>query len=156
MEGKPIRFIHGHNADSGEDHRWWDGGRAVVNGYVRVNRPDHPRADNKGYVPEHHLVVEEKIGRVIPEGAVVHHVNGDPGDNRPENLVVCEDQAYHLLLHQRQRALESCGHAGWRKCGYCGEYDHPESMFVPDVPGQSPYHRDCHARYERNRTGGGR
>jgi DNA-directed RNA polymerase sigma subunit (sigma70/sigma32) len=31
----------------------------------------------------------------------VHHVNGDRSDNRPANLVICEDQSYHQLLHQR-------------------------------------------------------
>lgn len=33
------------------------------------------------------------------------HVNGDPQDNRPANLVICQDQSYHQLIHQWARAL---------------------------------------------------
>ena len=71
------------------------------------------------------LVAEESLGKSLPVGAVVHHVNGNKVDNRPSNLVICQDTAYHFLLHVRMRALRVCGHANWRKCGYCGEYDDP-------------------------------
>lgn len=56
-------------------------------------------------VGQHVLVAEKALGKPLPKGAVVHHVNGKPWDNRPENLVVCPNQAYHALLHARMREL---------------------------------------------------
>ena len=108
----------------------------------------HPRANQGGYVREHILVVERALGWPLPLGAEVHHTNGDTGDNRPENLVVCESHSYHALLHQRLRALRACGNAGWRKCKYCKHYDDPAKLCIY---GASAVHRECVNRYNRHR-----
>lgn len=54
---------------------------------------------------EHTLIAEKALGKRLPETAKVHHFDLDPANNAPGNLVVCPDQAYHLLLHRRQREL---------------------------------------------------
>lgn len=36
--------------------------------------------------PEHHIVMEKKIGRPIRRGETVHHKNGIRSDNDPDNL----------------------------------------------------------------------
>lgn len=53
-------------------------------------------------VYEHVWLAEKALGKPLPEKAVVHHMNEQPADNyTPFNLVICPDQAYHLLLHRR-------------------------------------------------------
>lgn len=140
----------------GARHGSWKGGRTVINGYRVLQVHGHPRADPNGYVYEHVLVVERALGKLLRPTASVHHVNEDRTDNRNGNLVACQDNAYHMLLHQRQRALEACGHAGWRVCRVCRKYDDPANLSIPKKPKQSPAHRSCHAEYERRRRQGKR
>ncbi len=60
--------------------------KGTSKGYVHVLRPDHPRANNHGYVLEHILVMETRLGRPLRDGEVVHHKNGVRHDNLPDNL----------------------------------------------------------------------
>lgn len=87
-------------------------------GYKRLNN-----------IQEHVAVAERALGRKLPKGANVHHIDGNPGNNRNDNLVICPDMAYHKLLHLRQDALAACGHADWLKCRYCKKYDDPKNMY---------------------------
>lgn len=55
---------------------------------------------------EHIHVAEEALGRPLPDKAVVHHMNEKPMDNHTfMNLIICPNQAYHMLLHKRMRDL---------------------------------------------------
>ena len=96
----------------------------MSHGYVAIKKPNHPHASINGYVLEHILVAEKALGKFLPEGAIVHHVNGDVSDNRPCNLVVLQNKGEHQKLHKRLRALRTCGDSKKRVCIYCGEYDH--------------------------------
>lgn len=52
-----------------------------------VRCPDHPRAQ-RGYVPEHILVMEEQLGRYLTRDEVVHHRDRNKKNNAPDNLEV--------------------------------------------------------------------
>lgn len=94
----------------GSLHGNWRGGRKIdPKGYVLVLRHGHPRADSKGYVKEHLLIAESAVGKAIHRRHQVHHVNEIKGDNSATNLVICEDQAYHQLLHIRTSVLRMGG-----------------------------------------------
>lgn len=130
-------FLPGHHmyGKMKEKNHNWKGGFSTVRGtskgwYVLIHDPTHTRANNKGYVMQHILIVERAMGKPLPLGAEAHHVNEIPNDNRNSNLVVCQNHAYHILLHQRRRALQACGHAAWRKCRFCKKYDDPVNLHI--------------------------
>ena len=86
--GVQRRYIKGHNR-LGTGRGWIECGYR----YVSVGGRK---------IGEHRLIVEQREGRRLTSGEVVHHVNGDKFDNRPENLVVVT-RAEHRRLHSGTR-----------------------------------------------------
>lgn len=118
-KGRDRKFIHGHNARSkhwywpeaskeklsatlvgakqGEENPHWKGGRYKDRwSYIWVLQPDHPYATKAGYVREHRLVLEQKLGRFLTPEETPHHINGIKDDNRPENLELYPSHSAHL------------------------------------------------------------
>lgn len=94
-------------AQSGSGNNQWRGGKYKNScGYICVYAPNHPFAI-KNHVKEHRLVAEHAIGKYLDKRHEVHHINGIKDDNRPCNLVICEDRAYHQFLHERMKRMKS-------------------------------------------------
>jgi hypothetical protein len=61
--------------------------------------------DGKGpWTPEHVLVARKMLRRGLMPQEIVHHINGDRRDNRPENLYVCRGRSHHNEVHRSQDA----------------------------------------------------
>ncbi|MEG4286276.1 HNH endonuclease [Microcoleus sp. A006_D1] len=50
----------------------------------------------------HRLVAEQKLGRTLRSGEVVHHINHDSQDNHPENLEICSSSFVHAQHHRKR------------------------------------------------------
>ena len=80
----------------GKNNPNWKGGRKQrSDGYWLILKPEHPNANNQGYVREHRLVAEEIIGRYLIKEERVHHINLNKTDNRQENLYVFKNNSKH-------------------------------------------------------------
>jgi len=96
--GEPHRFLPGH-APRGTDHHAWAGDtRPHMLGYIYRRVVGHPSADRFGWILEHRLVLEEKIGRPLTSEDICHHIDGNKTNNHPDNLTVL-DRAQHARLH---------------------------------------------------------
>ena len=82
----------------------WKGGRKKERGYVLLYRPEHPHAV-RGYVREHRLVMEKKLGRYLEKSELVHHLDHIKDDNREENLMLMGSKSVHGKLHGRPRGI---------------------------------------------------
>jgi hypothetical protein len=98
--GQHVRYIRGHQVRTGSENPRWKGGKIVrSDGYIEVFAPNHPDRNGKGYILEHRLVMEKKIGRRLTKKERVHHINGIKSDNRPRNLVLLRSQSEHIKGH---------------------------------------------------------
>lgn len=106
--GKSKVGVHPHN---------YRGGDICPYGYKRVYAPDGSR------VFEHRLVWEQTHGP-IPDGALIHHINGVRTDNRIANLQLLDSVSDHMLLHAYGAAREGWAR-GYDACTECGTTTRP-------------------------------
>jgi len=104
---------------------WNTDGRSRVNnkGYIYIRIPEHPMATSTGYVYEHRVVMENKLGRLLKSTEVVHHIDGNRRNNAIDNLeLLTADE--HARVHALQKkkfiiklACPECGSIFYRQKG---------------------------------------
>jgi hypothetical protein len=99
-----LRRDTARESNLGEKANTWNGGKSTDgNGYIRILAKDHPHANARGYVMEHILIAERALGEYLPEGSVIHHINGVRDDNRLENLWWFPSRSEHVAHHHKIR-----------------------------------------------------
>lgn len=124
VKGQPFKFIKSHNR--------------------RITRRSYIRRRVAGQsIQEHVAVAERALGKALPLGAQVHHVDEDKRNNATGNLVICQDQGFHYLLHVRARVVRVGGDPNTeRLCAVCNSL----KPFAEFNRGQSQC-RACQAVY---------
>lgn len=90
----------------------WKGGRRQRrDGYVIVWTPNGDRL-------EHRVVMETQLSRPLMDSEVVHHKDGDPSNNRVENLELLDSQRTHALRHGADNRAVLLQH-GLKQCTVC-------------------------------------
>ncbi len=139
IKGQPLRYVKGH-------------GR-------REGRKSNDYTETQG-IRTHVHVAQQALGHKLPRGAQVHHVDGYKSNNTPSNLVICQDGAYHGLLHARARIVRAGGNPNMeRVCSTCHAVK-PLAAFSADRRKQLGTNSQCRAcasrelreRYARRRA----
>lgn len=157
IRGEPFRFIQGHHvkgvsqtpdvvakrADKLRGRRF----KQTVKGYRAMPMFNKVRPQ---YV--HRARAERALGKPLPPKAVVHHADGTKAEDAP--LVICEDNAYHRLLHARLRVKVAGGNPNTDKvCSDCQAVK-PFAAFnrhANSYMGLSTICRDCECAALRDR-----
>jgi hypothetical protein len=94
------RDCYRENAIGPGNANWRGGEIGDGRGRVMVYAPNHPNANLYGgtHIFRYRLVASRILGRPLRDDEVVHHINGDSSDDRPENLCVIS-QSEHAKLH---------------------------------------------------------
>lgn len=114
LRGKP-KPVEQRERMSASRQRYWDArpdrtmfklkvSQAMRKNGTRCGRP-YLYVIGRGYVAEHTIVAENKIGRRLNKGEHVHHKDGDITNNDPSNLDVLT-ATEHARAHAKQRTKQ--------------------------------------------------
>ena len=112
--GKPCTFGAKRCKSCNTKEQWRTGYMREVHkaskrhskGYILIYSPNHKRSNKNGFVLEHILVLEQKLGRLLKQGEVGHHLNGIKSDNRPQNLVALSDKKHKYILQAKAKRIQ--------------------------------------------------
>ncbi len=106
-KGKTLSEKHKRKiglAQKGSKHWNWGGGRKIDSyGYILIHSPNHPNHDKYNYVRRSHLVAESILKRYLKPPEIIHHIDNNVKNDKPENLYLFKNNILHLNYHRRLR-----------------------------------------------------
>ncbi|SRR6266568_3649117 len=100
-------------------------GQLAQGEYKRTHRPIKHYPVRHG-VRLHRWLAEQARGKPLPPGAVVHHHNGKKVGGA---LVVCQNAAYHVLIHTRTKIFYAGGDPNTDGWCYACKQPRPRTLF---------------------------
>lgn len=99
----------------------------------RVKQPKLGKAKKHSYLKffgrhEHRVVMEKKLGRALVRGEIVHHIDGNRHNNKPENLQLMT-QSEHWNVHRDEIISAIKNKPKKNKCPSGHEYNEQNSGF---------------------------
>lgn len=94
--------------------------------YKELYLPNHHRAKKNGYVDEHIIIAEKKIGRELKHEECVHHKDENKLNNDPDNLMVFANNGAHIAYHKGGKLIQledgtfDCERLKNKYCRVCG------------------------------------
>lgn len=94
IKGEPVRFVRGHNG-RGSGNGMYNGGQCFNKALGRWMADDGTGV----FITRARLIMQEHLGRALDPDEIVHHLNGNPVDDRIENLRIVS-RAGHMRIHR--------------------------------------------------------
>jgi len=76
--------------------------------YPAIYKPGHHLADYVGYVPIHKLVMEQRLGRRLRQGEIIHHKDWDKRNPHHSNLYLTTRKIHQRIPLYQGRFLAEC------------------------------------------------
>lgn len=108
--------VNKHIAARGPQSHKWRGGTTRIHGMLYRYMPGHPRSTIGGYVAEHYLVMERKLGRPVAKEERIVFEDGDPSNIDESNLTLMANNsemrkyvALKMGMYSVKCACATCG-----------------------------------------------
>lgn len=83
---------------------------------LKISRCKRELGPDGNYHLQHRLIMEKILGRRLLPTEDVHHIDKNPRNNDPSNLIVLPEREHHLLHLEERKTMYN------RKCVHCDRY----------------------------------
>lgn len=85
-----------YTLSSGKKNIFWKGGKRKEHNRWLIYSPNHLFSNSKKCVFQSRLVAEKCLGRYLTKQEIIHHINGNTLNDKPENLYLFSSNSEHM------------------------------------------------------------